>query len=545
MAKFNKGTARPAVSSPVKTERSPTGITHEGAPGYARSDVRSELYLLSVTNMVSEGTFYETGADRDTRFQALVREVAVSDVDWLAGFLPWLRNDANMRSASLVAACEAVKARLDADEYGRNRQLIASVLQRPDEPGEALAYWFSRFGRREPISLKRGIADALMRLYTEKSLIKHDTDRAAFRFGDVIERVHPTAVHPEVKGTPLGDLFEHAIDRRHGRDNPIPDSLSTLRNAAELFALPVEERRAVLARDDAADVLRAAGITWEALSGWLQGPMDARAWEVMIPSMGYMALLRQLRNFDEAGVSDEVAEQVAKRLADPEQVARSRQFPMRFLSAYRAAPSLRWGHALDKALTASVGNIPALRGRTLVLVDTSSSMHAGFSKDGTLMRWDAAALFGVALAQRCERADVVSFSSNQRYWGDDPGARTAVFPLRAGESLLRSLDRWKNDGFFLGGGTDTAGAVRKHRAGHDRIVILTDEQAEQGDVDQAVPRTTPLVTFNLAGYKYGHAPSGDGLRVTVGGLTDVGFRLIPLLESGRNGTWPWLSDREA
>jgi hypothetical protein len=53
------------------------------------------------------------------------------------------------------------------------------------------------------------------------------------------------------------------------------------------------------------DRLAAAGVTWEALAGWLQGPMDKAAWEAIIPSMGVMALARNLRNFDEAGVSDD------------------------------------------------------------------------------------------------------------------------------------------------------------------------------------------------------------------------------------------------
>ena len=39
--------------------------------------------------------------------------------------------------------------------------------------------------------------------------------------------------------------------------------------------------------------------------------------------MGYMALLRNLRNFDEAGLPDDAAEAVTARLADPEQVAKS------------------------------------------------------------------------------------------------------------------------------------------------------------------------------------------------------------------------------
>jgi hypothetical protein len=40
-----------------------------------------------------------------------------------------------------------------------------------------------------------------------------------------------------------------------------------------------------------------------------------------------MALLRNLRNFDDADVGDEVA----AKLSDPDEIARSRQFPYRFV----------------------------------------------------------------------------------------------------------------------------------------------------------------------------------------------------------------------
>ncbi|MEJ3751036.1 hypothetical protein WEI85_48475 [Actinomycetes bacterium KLBMP 9797] len=49
----------------------------------------------------------------------------------------------------------------------------------------------------------------------------------------------------------------------------------------------------------------------------------------------------------------------------------------RFLSAYRAAPSLRWGYPLEQALGHSLNNIPSLPGRTLVLVDTSGLVSTG------------------------------------------------------------------------------------------------------------------------------------------------------------------------
>ncbi|MFC7278661.1 TROVE domain-containing protein [Paractinoplanes rhizophilus] len=61
--------------------------------------------------------------------------------------------------------------------------------------------------------------------------------------------------------------------------------------------------------------------------------------------MGLLGLARNLRNFDEAGVSDTVAARTVARFADPEQVARSRMFPYRWLAAYDAAPSLRWATA--------------------------------------------------------------------------------------------------------------------------------------------------------------------------------------------------------
>ncbi|MFF7329627.1 TROVE domain-containing protein [Streptomyces sp. NPDC008150] len=535
MARFNTRGTRPAVHSPVTTTGERT-VTHEGGAGYLR-DTKSELFLLAVSNFVGQDAFYENGGDRDDRYTQLVRTLAVTDPDWCSDFLRWLRGEGNMRTAALVGAAEFAKARLDAGVPGYSRQAIDTVLQRADEPGEMLGYWTSKYGRKLPKPVKRGIADAAQRLYTERALLKYDTDSKGYRFGDVLNLVHAA---PGDDKPWQGYLFQHALDRRHGNDDEIPEPLAMLRKHANLMRMPVEHRRLFV--EGNTERIAQAGMTWEALAGWLQGPMDKAAWEAIIPSMGYMALLRNLRNFDEAGVSDEVAAQVAAKLADPEQVARSRQLPMRFYSAFNAAPSLRWGHALEKALTASLSNIPKLNGLTLILVDTSSSMEDAFSRDGSLMRWDAAALFGIALGRACHQANVVSFSSARTYWNQPPGAKTKTFPLIPGGSVLGDVKKWRDGGWFLGGGTDTAMALRQEYRGHDRVVIVTDEQAghDHAEVDQSIPRSTPLYTWNLAGYQAGHAPSGNGQRHTFGGLTDQAFRMVPLLESGRDGAWPWV-----
>lgn len=524
MARFNIRAVRPRVTSPVKSSGQ-TAPTHQGGRGHLR-DNRSELFLLAVANFVSQQTFYEDGEQRDDRFAQLVRVLAVGDPEWTAGLLHWLRRDGQMRTASIVGAAEYVKARLDAgaEDGPSNRQVVDSVLLRADEPGELLGYWTSRYGRAVPKPVKRGIADAVRRLYHGKSLLKYDTASKGYRFGDILNIVHAS---PDPEKPWQGELFRYALDRRHHPEAAVvPACDRTLTAHRALMELPVEERRAVVTGEDAADRLAAAGMTWEALAGWLQGPMDAAAWEAVIPSMGAMALLRNLRNFDEAGVSDEVAARVAAKICDPDVVAASRQFPFRYLAAYRHAPSLRWAHPLEKALGHSLRNVPALPGRTLILVDRSGSMWSPLSDRSQLNRADAAAIFGTALALRASHADLVQF-----------GTKSAPVTYRRSESVLKVLERFGDLG-----GTNTAEAVRLHYRGHDRVLIVTDEQAGfsyAADATAAVPSTVPVYTWNLAGHRVGHAPSGGANRHTFGGLSDAAFRMVPLLEAGRDADWPW------
>lgn len=528
MAKFNRPLVRTAVQSPItSTSKVADTMTYEGGAGYTR-DAKSELFLLAVTNMVSEDTFYEKADQRDERFERLIAAVAPQDPAWFTQFVKWLRTKANMRSASLVAALEGARALVAAGEPG-GRKMVSSALWRADEPSEALAYWFAHYGRKMPKPIKRGIADAVVRLYDERSMLKYDTDKRAFRFGDVIDLTHPDAV-----GIIQGELFKHALDRRHGRDEEIPDVLTMVRRQREWFKNAKTDKKIwgqLLNELINTETLEAAGLTWEDVLSALGSKVDkGELWRMMIPNMGYMALLRNLRNFDETGVSDDVAQQVIAKLQDPEIVAKSRQLPLRFLSAYLTAPSLRWAYPLQKALEASLVNVPVLTGRTLIMIDTSSSMYDTLSGKSQLQRMDAATVFGLALAARANDPTVVSFSNGPR-----------IFDVRKSESVLKAYDRWKATGFMQGGGTSTAHSIRQTLSGHDRVIILTDEQASYDgmEVNHSVPQTTWLHTFNLAGYGHGHAPSGTGTRHTFGGLTDACFGLIPLLERGQNAPWPW------
>lgn len=505
----------PLVASPVTTTGDRT-LTHEGGLGYVR-DAKSELWLLAVTNMVGEGTFYERPEVRDGRFQTLIHQVTSEDPAWVSGFVPYLRNEMQMRSASIVMAAEYVKAK------GPNgRAVVNSAMSRADEPGEMLAYWFARYGRSMPAAIKRGVADAAVRLYNEKSLLKYDTP-GPWRFGNVIILTHAWE-HIRPASAWKKELFLQAIARHNGESRPIPvDGPGALPMLAKHQQLLVADP--AVRKEYAFTELQEGGFTWENYSAWLQGPMDAAAWANIIPSMPYMARLRNLRNFEEAGVPEDVLEGVARSLRDPEAVAKSRQFPIRFLSAWRATQSMTFGPALEKAVQLSLNNVSSLPGRTLVLIDCSGSMFPGggwgVSDKSKVARFELAGVFGAALAIRAEQADLYAYGSSLQPIHFTPHS-----------SVLRLVSSLENLG-----GTETWAAVRATYTKHDRIVILTDEQAFRDD--GSVPDAN-IYTFNVAGYRPAQGPSGRDGRHTFGGLTDAAFRMLPLLEAGKSARWPWL-----
>ena len=521
MSRFNTNKNQPAkVNQPIVSTPSVTARTGNNAPGFVR-DAKSELFLLAVSNFVGQDKFYESGKASDNRFKDLVQQVAREDAAWMIRFLPWLRNEANMRTASIVGALEAAITMV-ANKRAGGRQLVSSVLQRADEPGEAIGYMMTTYGRKLPKPIKRGIADAATRLYNEFNTLKYDTPSHGIRFGDVLELTHPSPGSEMQKA-----LFKHLIDRRHGRDLEGDTTLHMIFNNSEMRRIAAANPKVLLNPES----LKAAGMTWEdvlSLAG-NKVPKD-KLWEAMIPNMGYMALLRNLRGFDEAGVSNAVAQAVANKLIDPDQVARSRQLPFRFLSAFRATQNnLRWGHALEQALNLSLSNVPEFPGRTLVLVDQSPSMFPGYyfstknSSDISLA--DQAKIFGTALAMRSASADLICY-----------GDTSELVKFSKAESVLKILDRFRQIG-----GTNTGGALSRWYAKHDRVVIVTDEQTSPGlgHALAAIPNHIPVITFSLAGYRVGHAQSGTPTRITIGGLSDQAFKLLPVLERRAAGQWPF------
>lgn len=561
MAKFNKAGIHARGSGPLTTAPVVSGVTHEGGSGYSRES-KTELFLRATCNFAGEGSFYEKAAVKDERLRQLVTDLATTPEgwEWVQGFLPWLRGNGNIRSASILLAAEAVRARLAKGLHGEgNRALINAVQQRADEPGEVIAYWMSNYGRSIPKPIKRGVADAATRLYNQRSYLRQDKSAASVRFADVMDLTRPTMKIPDEKMTSLSAddrvwriaqtnaLCNWIITDRHNREGAFPPPILNMIRARKILSGYEPDRRHEFARsvldgdEQNANMLRnALAGQWEFLLSWLGegSPKNtltkAQQWQLMIPHIQYMALIRNLRNLDNAGISDELAETLIKKIADKSEVENSRQLPFRFWTAYREAPSLRWGYALEKALTYSTQNIPELSGRSLILIDTSRSMLDTMSDKSRMSRVEAAALFALSLAiKNPESTDVYGFADGNFLV---TGVQRGLSVLKAVEAFIRCVGN-------VGHGTRIWGNVRAtYKKDHyARVIIFTDCQSHDSYSASIVGSEVPVYTFNLSGYSRASMPAMTGNRHSLGGLTEATFNLIKVIEAGKSGNWPWLS----
>jgi hypothetical protein len=394
MARFNTPRTPAKTTSPVLTEATASAVTRECGPGFAR-DTKSELFVTAVSTLL-EGTFYESADERAARIAALTSTVAVADPAWMTNFVTWLRGVANLRSVSVFIAAVAAKARTDAGLHGGTRQIVAGAIRRADEPGEMLAAWRAIDGGMPPKPVKRGVADGVLATYTERSWLKY---RGRGKNGDYSMADVLNVVHPKPDSDRRSSLFAVILADQYGADVST-DGLPLIAARQAFADPPVEQRLTAITGPNGADVIRDAGLTWESLSGLLGGKLPAQAWEALVPNMGVMALTMNLRNMGDAEVSRQTVRAIEDRLADADQVRDSRMLPMQLLSAYRNAP-LAFHSGLEQAMQASLANVPALSGRTLILVDTSASMSwARTSGKSQLTFMDAAAMFGSALALR-------------------------------------------------------------------------------------------------------------------------------------------------
>lgn len=387
------------------------------------------------------------------------REIARGDNprDLLALAL-WARTDMNIRTTPQVLLAIAA-AEPKTKPYVR--MYAPRIIQRADELRQVFAAYMALYakgigagarGQKLPNSLKKGLADAFGK-FSPSQLMKYDsTVRPTFR--DVLRM----------------------IDR--GKDRALSQPLYKYLVTGELTdptVLPeVAARKALASKktldDEARALIKSSHATWEVVLS--QFGNSRGAWEAVLPSMGYMALLRNLRNFVEAGMD---LAPIAARLADRDEVLRSRQLPFRFYSAHQAvcsAPKRNAAllRALEDALSHAVGSLPRLPGVTVIASDNSGSMSSKVSAKSTVSYANAANLLAAMAMRLSDDGRVVVFGESAKAVAVTPAmGLIEAMELQAKTDVGHSTNAHKAVDLLM-----TASLGKPFHA--DRIIIFSDMQ---------------------------------------------------------------------
>lgn len=197
----------------------------------------------------------------------------------------------------------------------------------------------------------------------------------------------------------------------------------------------------------------------------------------------HMAILRNLRNIEAAGVSQKHLNKLRACFND-ESWATSRVLPFRFIAAARHAVNLE--PELEQAMFKCVAGMEKLPGKTVLLVDVSGSMTSSISSKSDLSRIDAACSLAMLVREICDKSDIYSFSD-----------RLVRIPNRRGFALRDAIVTSQPMS-----GTEAGGAVRTLHDNHvayDRLIVITDEQSADKLPD---PKGKGYV-INVASYRNG------------------------------------------
>lgn len=474
MARFNTNVG--------KVNRTPNTQNLAGGDAFVES-TKLELASLVLTSFLKD-KFYESGKDQLERLKALIKG---NDPLFAAKLAVFARNEFGMRSVSHVIAAE-IAATVKGQEWTKN--FINSVIHRPDDMTEIMAYHIAKNGKPVPSCLKKGLRAAFNKFSTYQ-LAKYRAEGAEVSLVDLANLVHP--VPTDKNREALAKLIKGELKSFDTWESGLTEAGQTAEN---------EEEKTELKKG-----------VWAKL--------------ISENKIGYFALLRNLRNI--AQQAPESLDAALNLLVNAEAIKKSMVLPFRFTTAYKTIQAAGLDSsvqrkiqvAIDKAVTIAVDNVPTFDGRTLIAVDISGSMMG--------KPIDIGSIFAAALYKRNQDADIMLFNTTARYHVPNPT-----------DSLMTIANGIVSS---VSGGTNFNSIFDSMTKKYDRVIIISDMQAwmtggyfssapiEAAKKYRARHNADPMIfSFDINGYGTLQFPEAKVCAVT--GWSEKCLDLIKALENG-------------
>jgi 60 kDa SS-A/Ro ribonucleoprotein len=487
----------------------------EGAPAYALTP-KQALAQYAATGCLTQ-TFYADASEQLSAVLALCEKV---EPEFVAKTAVYARERGFMKD--MPALLLAVLAAKDV-------RLLAQVFPRVVDNGRMLRNFVQIV--RSGVAGRKSFGSAPKRLVREW-LASRDAS-AVFRasvgrsptLADILKMVHPRPRDAEREA-----LYGYLV----GRDFR-PEALPEVVRRFEEFK--------------AGDRATVPDVPFQMLTALDLGTAE---WTAIARRAPWQTTRMNLNTFARHGVFEQpgVAELVAHKLADAEQVKRARAFPYQLMTAYASASERVPGvvrDSLQDALEAAIANVPRVEGKVFVFPDVSGSMRSpvtGYRKGSTtaVRCVDVAALVAAAVVRRNPRAEALPFE-HEVVQGLSLNPRDSVM---TNARVLASVG---------GGGTDCSAPLRllnERKAEGDLVLYVSDNEswvdarAGRGTATMqewsAFKRRNPrarMVCVDVQPYKTVQASDAPDV-LNVGGFSDQVFELVADFAAGRLGADHWV-----
>lgn len=479
-------------------------VNYEGAPAFALSK-ELELYTAVATAGLSD-QFYEKESDK---LQRIIQLIAKNDAAFVAKLAVYAREQLYLRSIPLVLTVELAKLHRG---NGLVRKLTARIIQRADEITELLAYYAVANKRCEvkqlnglSKQLQKGLADAFNK-FDAYQFAKYNRD-AKVKLRDALFLVHPKA-KDDAQQTLFNSIAKNELQAPYTWE-------------VELSAVGQQKFDSVELKKEAFKA------KWEEL--------------IFSNKLGYMALMRNLRNILEAEVSGEALNKVCNYLRNEAAVKNSKQLPFRFLSAYRELKELKNGRVskvletLEDAVMHSAANIAGYdeAAKVVIAADVSSSMQKPVSARSKVQNFDVGLMLAMLLQSRCENVITGMFGDK---W------KVINMPRKSILANVMEFHRREGEVGYATNGHLVIQDLMLRKKVVDKIMVFTDCQlwnsqgpVQMADVWKRYKKIAPgakLYLFDLAGY--GTTPLNvlcDDVYL-IAGWSDKVFDVLAAIENG-------------
>ena len=486
-------------------------VNYEGARAYNLTP-ELELYSAVVTASFHD-QFYEGSENQLVRIRELIKK---NDPQFVARLAVYAREKMYLRSIPLALAVELAKVHTG---NALVSNMVNRVVQRADEITELLACYALSNKRQETKKLHRlskqiqkGLSMAFNK-FDEYQFAKYNR-AAAVTLKDALFIVHPK---------PKDDDQQLLFDKIAQDELQVPYTWETTLTTTGQVKY-----------SDAGDRQKAFRYAWEQL-------IDSNM-------MGYMAMIRNLRNLLQADVDDRIIKKVCAHLTDEKAVLHSKQLPFRFLSAYRELKQVKHKRtkdvleALETAIKISVQHLKGFDDDTRIVIacDVSGSMQTALSARSVVKYYDIGLLLGMLLQYKCKNVMTGMF-----------GDKWKVVDLPK-KNILANVDAfYKREGevgYSTNGYKVLADLIKsKHVA--DKVMMFTDCQmwdsttnnqndqntlAAQWQLYKYMVPHAKLYLFDLAGLGQTPVSVGGNDVFLISGWSDKVFEILAAIENGQD-----------